>query len=172
MLQIQKASAGSGKTFALTRQYITMLLGHRDESGRPRLYSGSDYGFLKPKPHGRILAITFTNKATQEMTTRIIKELSLLSEADGKGSGHLEYLTKLYATDAARISEAARRALADLLFNFSWFNVSTIDSFFQNVLRIFTRELDLPETFNLEIDDRYPVAVAIGEMLGSINLSP
>ena len=172
MLQIQKASAGSGKTFALTRQYITMLLGHRDESGRPRLYSGSDYGFLKPKPHGRILAITFTNKATQEMTTRIIKELSLLSEADGKGSGHLEYLTKLYATDAARISEAARRALTDLLFNFSWFNVSTIDSFFQNVLRIFTRELDLPETFNLEIDDRYPVAVAIGEMLGSINLSP
>ena len=170
MLQIQKASAGSGKTFALTRQYITMLLGQRDESGRFRLYTGSDYGFLKPKAHGRILAITFTNKATQEMTTRIIKELSLLSDNEGRGSGHLEYLTKLYGADPHRISEAARRALADLLFNFSWFNVSTIDSFFQNVLRIFTRELDLPETFSLEIDDRYPVAVAIGEMLASINL--
>lgn len=172
MLQIQKASAGSGKTFALTRQYITMLLGQRDNRGEFRLYTGGDYGFLKPKAHGRILAITFTNKATQEMTTRIIKELSLLSEDEGSRSGHLDYLMKLYRADAGSISEAARRALADLLFNFSWFNVSTIDSFFQNVLRIFTRELDLPETFSLEIDDRYPVAVAIGEMLGSINLPP
>lgn len=170
MLQIQKASAGSGKTFALTRQYITMLLGRRDESGRMRLYRPDDYGFLKPKAHGRILAITFTNKATQEMTSRIISELSLLSNNEGRRSGHLEYLTRLYAATPPQVCETARRALADLLFNFSWFNVSTIDSFFQNVLRIFTRELDLPETFNLEIDDRYPVAVAIGEMLGSINL--
>lgn len=172
MLQIQKASAGSGKTFALTRQYITLLLGERDEKGQYRLYQAGNYGFLKPKAHGRILAITFTNKATQEMTTRIINELSLLSEEDGRRSGHLDYLRGVFKASAADISKAARRALADLLFNFSWFNVSTIDSFFQNVLRIFTRELDLPETFSLEIDDRYPVAVAIGEMLSSINLPP
>lgn len=172
MLQIQKASAGSGKTFTLTRQYITMLLGRRDDQGRHHLYTQADYGFLKPKAHGSILAITFTNKATQEMTSRIISELSLLAEDEGSRSGHIGYLTELYGASPQMVSEAARRALADLLFNFSWFNVSTIDSFFQNVLRIFTRELDLPETFNLEIDDRYPVAVAIGEMLGSINLPP
>lgn len=106
------------------------------------------------------------------MTTRIINELSLLSEDDGRRSGHIDYLRGVFKSSAADISKAARRALADLLFNFSWFNVSTIDSFFQNVLRIFTRELDLPETFSLEIDDRYPVAVAIGEMLSSINLPP
>lgn len=149
-----------------------MLLGERDEKGRFRLYKAGDYGFLKPKAHGRILAITFTNKATQEMTARIINELSLLAEDDGRRSGHIDHLREIYGASATEISEAARRALADLLFNFSWFNVSTIDSFFQNVLRIFTRELDLPENFSLEIDDRYPVAVAIGDMLGSINLPP
>lgn len=172
MLQIQKASAGSGKTFALTRQYITMLLGHRDAGGRYRLYTPAEYGFLKPKPHGRILAITFTNKATQEMTDRIISELSLLAAPEGRQSRHLAHLREVFGASADEIAHSARRALADLLFNFSWFNVSTIDSFFQNVLRIFTRELDLPESYNLEIDDRYPVAVAIGEMLGSVNLPP
>lgn len=106
------------------------------------------------------------------MTSRIISELALLSEEEGCRSGHIDYLRGVFKASAADISKAAHRALADLLFNFSWFNVSTIDSFFQNVLRIFTRELDLPETFSLEIDERYSVAVAVGEMLSSINLPP
>lgn len=169
MLRIKKASAGSGKTFTLARQYITLLLGDRDgTTGRMRLYGERHYGFLKPKPHGRILAITFTKKATREMTDRIISELALL--AARKRSDHLDYLCELYGASPEQIAQASRRALVDLLFNFSSFNVSTIDSFFQNILRIFTRELDLPEVFNLEISESYPVAVATGEMFSSINL--
>lgn len=180
MLQIHKASAGSGKTFTLTRQYITLLLGYRGKDGQLKLYQPDNYGFSKPKVHGSILAITFTNKATQEMTARIVKELALIADsAKGEQSGgdgssrrsdHLDYLTEVFNSTPQEVAQAARRALADLLFNFSWFNVSTIDSFFQNVLHTFTRELDLPENFNLEIDESFLVAVAIGEMTGSINL--
>jgi ATP-dependent exoDNAse (exonuclease V) beta subunit len=170
VLHIQKASAGSGKTFALTRQYLTLLLGRRDSAGRNRLYGKGDYGFRKPKAHGRILAITFTNKATQEMTDRIIKELSILAKITDDKSAHLDYLKEVYSATDEEVAQAAYRALSDLLFNFSSFNVSTIDSFFQNILRIFTRELDLPENFDLEVQDNYPIAVAIGEMLNSLNV--
>lgn len=169
MLTIKKASAGSGKTFTLARQYITLLLGKHDpRTGRMRLFTPRDYGFLKPKPHSHILAITFTKKATREMTERILAELALLAEQ--KESDHLEHLCGVFSASPGQIAQAARRALADLLFNFSAFNVSTIDSFFQNILRVFTRELDLPEVFNLEIDENYPVAVATAEMFSSINL--
>ena len=86
MLQIHKASAGSGKTFALTREYLKLLLASKDGKGRYRLRPLSAYGYMKPKAHGEILAVTFTNKATEEMTNRIIKELALLGEepADGE----------------------------------------------------------------------------------------
>lgn len=174
MLQIKKASAGSGKTFTLARQYVTHLIGRRDrKTGRMTLYTPKDYGFLKPKAHARILAITFTNKATQEMTSRIIKELALLAVADNnpkKKSDHIDHLCKVYNADAHAVAESARRALTDLLFNFSSFNVSTIDAFFQSVLHVFTRELDLPEAFALEIDETYPVSVAVGDMMQMINL--
>lgn len=149
-----------------------MLLGQRVDREHFRLYRPEEYGFLKPKAHGRILAITFTNKATQEMTVRIIKELSLLANPGKRKSPYLKDLLKLFRTTEQELAASARRALADLLFNYSWFNVSTIDSFFQNVLHIFTRELDLPESFSLEISDTYPVAAAVGQMLSSINLPP
>ena len=66
MLHIYKASAGSGKTYTLTLEYIKLLLGYRDEQGRYRLYRKSD------AQHRRILAVTFTNKATEEMKHRIV----------------------------------------------------------------------------------------------------
>lgn len=173
MLTIHKASAGSGKTFQLTLKYITLLLGQPDESGKLRLFKPSAYGFCKPKAHGRILAITFTNKATQEMTNRIIKELSILANpTDGKQSPYIDNLCKAFAATPQQVSDAAHLALADLLYNFSWFNVSTIDAFFQKVLRIFANELDLPEQFNLEISEEYPVALAVAKMISSVNVNP
>ena len=72
MLNIIKASAGSGKTFTLAKEYITLLLGHTDNNGKwvlndPKRTSNA---------HKRILAITFTNKATEEMKLRILSRLS------------------------------------------------------------------------------------------------
>ncbi len=174
MLQIHKASAGSGKTFTLTREYIKLLLGRKvhlkDGGTRYALRHSVNYGFGKPKAQGAILAVTFTNKATEEMTSRIIKELGILADNDPAApSPYAEYFCRLFRTDAATLARHARRALNDLLFNFSTFNVSTLDSFFQNVLRTFARELDLSGNFNLVIDDSYPVKVAVANMLESVN---
>ena len=168
MLQIHKASAGSGKTFALTKEYLKLLLGTKGADGRYRLRPMSSYGYLKPKAHGEILAVTFTNKATEEMTNRIIKELALLGGEEGVSPYAAEFM-EMFGCDARRLQVHARRALNDMLYNFSWFNVSTIDSFFQKVLNTFTRELELPPAHNVEIDDQYPLAVAVGNMLTSIN---
>lgn len=174
MLQIHKASAGSGKTFTLTREYIKLLLGrkvHLPGGGeRYTLRHAVNYGFGKVKAQGSILAVTFTNKATEEMMSRIIKELGSLADDDpASPSPYKEYFCQLFHTDAPTLARHSRRALNDLLFNFSTFNVSTLDSFFQNVLRTFARELDLSGNFNLEIDDTYPVKVAVANMLESVN---
>ncbi len=174
MLQIHKASAGSGKTFTLTREYIKLLLGRKVhlKNGETRyaLRHSVNYGFGKPKAQGSILAVTFTNKATEEMTSRIIKELGALADNDPAApSPYKEYFCRLFRTDGDTLARHSRRALNDLLFNFSTFNVSTLDSFFQNVLRTFARELDLSGNFNLEINDSYPVKVAVANMLESVN---
>ncbi len=175
MLQIHKASAGSGKTYTLTRQYLKLLLGEKvaagEGKGRYRLRPMSAYGYGKPKAHGQILAVTFTNKATEEMTNRIINELATLAgNFPGVTSPYEAEFIREFDTDRDTLALHARKALQDLLFNFSWFNVSTIDSFFQRVLNTFTRELDLSPTHGLELDDRYPLEVAVGQMLGSIKI--
>ena len=172
MLKIHKASAGSGKTYSLTREYLKLLLGYK-KGGRYRLRPLSAYGYQKPKAHGEILAVTFTNKATEEMTTRIINELAALADASGLcKSPYLEEFMNEFDTDAVTLREHAGRALADVLYNFSWFSVSTIDSFFQRVLNTFARELELPANHNVEMDDKYALAIAVGKMLTSINYRP
>ena len=89
MLTIYKASAGSGKTFTLTYNYIKLLLGHKDERGR---YT------LRKSPgavHRSILAVTFTNKATDEMKRRIIHELAVLGEVEPGWTGKSPYRNRL-----------------------------------------------------------------------------
>lgn len=165
MLRIYKASAGSGKTYTLTREYITLLLGYKKE----------DRWILRRQPeqaHRHILAITFTNKATQEMTRRIIRELAVLAHADPdttEESSYLDYFTALFNTDASTIRSLAKKVLFDLLFDFGSYQVSTIDSFFQNVLRTFAREIEMPDNFELELNDTYTISLGVSEMLTSVN---
>lgn len=173
MLTIHKASAGSGKTFQLTRRYLLHLLGKKDmSSGRYRLRGLPVPGHRKPMAHSEILAVTFTNKATQEMTERIVGELARMADTrpDADRGAHFDYFLKEFATDADTLAVHAGAALEDLLFNFSWFNVSTIDAFFQRVLNTFTRELELSPTRTVEIDDSFAISMAVGRMLQSINM--
>lgn len=164
MLTIYKASAGSGKTFTLTLEYIKMLLGLKnEETGQYTLIVN------RAKPQRHILAITFTNKATEEMKRRIIKELSILVAAPDK-SDYIGALQAVFHTDDnGAIALAAKNALYSILFNFSSFNVSTIDSFFQQVLRTFAYEIDRNGSFEIELDRKSLISQAIVQLFSSLD---
>lgn len=164
MLNIYKASAGSGKTFNLAYWYIKLLLGEMDPAtGRYSLARGRLHS------HAAILAVTFTNKATQEMKERIIAQLARLAATPEK-SDYIHWLQRdLNTTDVAAIARTAKEALASLLFNFSLFNISTIDSFFQQILRSFAIEIDRPGNFSVELDELLIMNMAVDELFENLD---
>lgn len=167
MLSVYKASAGSGKTFTLAYEYIKLVLGTKDpETGKYRLNRNGH------EQHRHILAITFTNKATDEMKRRIVHELAILAgvkAAAGEKSPYADRLTELFGCSPEELSQCAYRALNELLFDFNFFNISTIDAFFQNILRVFAREAELTGNYDVELDDKYAIGVGVNDMLSSIN---
>lgn len=175
MLQLQRASAGSGKTYTLAKKYIWYLITTDTPDGHRRL---RDSGSLAESLRS-ILAVTFTNKATNEMKQRIIARLSdiaLASEADKdpsllKSTPYLEeFMTRLGVT-AAEISTACSDALRIVLNRYSDFNISTIDSFFQRVLRTFAYETDLNDNYQVELDNDYVASVGLDTTLEQIDSS-
>lgn len=167
MLTIYKASAGSGKTYTLAYEYIKALLGVKSEAGTYRLATPDKAGGHR---HRHILAITFTNKATEEMKSRIVRELYLISVASPEAAYTARLVKELGCTSEA-LARSAAVALKQILFDFNFFNISTIDSFFQTVLRTFAREVDKPGNFEVELNDRYAVAMGASMMLSDLNTS-
>ncbi len=154
MITVYKASAGSGKTFNLVKEYLKFLLGKKNEDGS---YSLDKH----PKDkHGAILAITFTNKATEEMKNRIIDELDKLSYATSE-SPYKDELCKIFSTSEAELRNSAQIAMKQMLHDYSNFNISTIDAFFQLILRTFAYEVELSGNYNVELNDDYAIAVGI-----------
>jgi ATP-dependent exoDNAse (exonuclease V) beta subunit len=130
---IYKSSAGSGKTYTLTMEYLKLALSY-------------------PDAFRSILAVTFTNKATQEMKERILKELKRMRKGiDGK-----EYMDKVLMEslelDTQGLQVRAAQTLTAILHDYGRFSVNTIDSFFQKVVRAFAREMDLNAKFEVEMD--------------------
>lgn len=168
MLTIQRASAGSGKTYTLARTYITLLLTipegakqRSDSDGNKLLRLRTPAEIADSMRH--ILAVTFTNKATDEMKQRIMERLADLYAASFVTTlpankklwpDYLEYLAGATGADPKDVASAAGIALRSLLYNYSEFNISTIDSFFQVLLRTFAYETDLNDTYQLEIDTK------------------
>ena len=147
---IYNASAGSGKTFTLVKQYLALLL----SSGRQDSYKN-------------ILAITFTNKAVAEMKSRIIEGLHSLSKDDPDKKGH-DLLSLLSAeTDLTReeIKIKSGRILKSIINNYASFEVSTIDGFTHRVLRTFAKDLDLPLNFEVELNTREVLAEAVDRVI-------
>ncbi len=169
MLSILKASAGSGKTYQLTRDYIIMLLGEKNDGGEYRLYRRG-----MRNRHRHILAITFTNKATEEMKARIVNELAVLAGMEPnkpEGSDYEAELIRLFGCSAEQLRSCAREALEMLLFDYNCFNVSTIDSFFQLILRTFAYEAELEGDYDVTIDEKQVVRSALDSILSEISSS-
>lgn len=153
MLNIYKASAGSGKTYTLAREYIRLLLlaSLRDE-----------------RAHSRILAVTFTKKATAEMKMRILKELNTLAKSPKQSNYYKDFIKELSLTEAELQTRASERLIA-LLEDYTHFAVSTIDGFFQQVVRQFARELALPATYNLTLDTEEVIEQAVDDILFAVH---
>lgn len=149
-LHVFKASAGSGKTHRLTAEYLCLL-------------------FSSPYAYRHILAVTFTNKATDEMKTRIIDELANLAKGDK--SDYIELLKKEYSYNEEQVRKEARDILIRILHDYSSFSVSTIDKFFQQTMRAFTREIGLGGGYNVELDTNKVLGEAIDSMLYDLERS-
>ncbi|MDE6218137.1 MAG: UvrD-helicase domain-containing protein, partial [Muribaculaceae bacterium] len=172
MLTIQRASAGSGKTYTLARTYIQLLLTIKRPDGTPRLRTHAEVG----DSLRHILAVTFTNKATAEMKQRIIDRLADLAAIENRPlpsdrkewPDYLAEITDSTGAAPKEIAAAASCALRCILYSYSDFNVSTIDSFFQTILRTFAYETDLNDSYQLEIDSRASNAAGLDATLDAI----
>ncbi|MFA7115879.1 MAG: UvrD-helicase domain-containing protein [Bacteroidales bacterium] len=158
MINICKASAGSGKTHELTGKYIELLFekyvsGYRDE--------GVFFGYRK------ILAVTFTNKATDEMKQRILSELYDMSE-DAVSSDYYSIIKDRFGLNAEQIANDARDMLLSILNDYTAFNVSTIDAFFQKTLRAFAREMGQYSSYEVELDSVSVLSQAVDDMMDSL----
>ena len=144
------ASAGSGKTYSLVLKYIRLLLCNRDR------YT-----------YRRILAVTFTNKATDEMKARILMELHHLATSPEDSPYRLEFIPSIFPDDES-MSLKARTVLHDILHDYSAFSVSTIDKFFQQTLRAFSKEIGQFASYQVELDKDSLVSESVDRVLDSL----
>jgi ATP-dependent exoDNAse (exonuclease V) beta subunit len=130
---IYKSSAGSGKTYTLAMEYLKIAL-------------------EQPFAFKNILAVTFTNKATQEMKERILEVLRRLVHTVDPEETLDKALLKHLGASEKQLKERAYDVLTAILHHYADFSISTIDSFFQRVVRAFAREIDLQAKFDIELD--------------------
>ncbi len=146
---VVQASAGSGKTHYLTGFFLKTILKEK-----------TDY-------FSHILAVTFTNKATAEMKSRIIRELHTL--ASGEHSDYMKLLIGSSHYSEQTIRNKTKLILKKILHDYSWFSIETIDSFFQRVIRAFTREMGLPGNYRIETEVQPVLEFAVDQLMGNLS---
>ena len=141
-LKIYTSSAGSGKTFTLVKEYLNIVL-------------------QRPEEYRHILAITFTNKAANEMKSRVIE--ALISLESGEPS---ELRSKLEETVPSKnITDNAGKVLKLILHDYPSFAISTIDSFFQKLLRSLAREIHLPLRAEIKLEEEDAILEVTDKLL-------
>ncbi|NOX21374.1 MAG: UvrD-helicase domain-containing protein, partial [Nitrospirae bacterium] len=131
---VLKASAGSGKTHALTKRFVQFLL-----SGR-----------IKNNGLQNVLAITFSNNAAKEMKQRILKWLKELSFSF---KDSLEEIASITVVARDTLQKRAERVIDHILQNYSDFNVRTIDSFMTGLFRASSVDLRIDPDFEIIMDE-------------------
>lgn len=148
MLLLNKASAGSGKTFFITWYFICLALQSRHR-------------------WRHILAVTFTNDAAAEMKRRILSALEELSEKP-ECSKYLIFVQKETGLATEEVRKKCREILYDILQHLDQLQVVTLDSFFQRMLRAFSREIGLNTGFELELNSRRALSEVVREFIHSL----
>ncbi|WP_291868239.1 UvrD-helicase domain-containing protein [Maribacter sp.] len=146
--KIYSASAGSGKTYVLSKEYIKTVL-------------SSTHSFKQ------ILAITFTNKAVNEMKHRIIDSLFEFSKTPSKAeasSMFLDIMKELHL-DATSLQKKSKRTLKEILHNYAFFDISTIDKFTHRLIRTFAKDLKLPQNFEVVLDTNLLLDEAVSALI-------
>ena len=168
-LKIYKASAGSGKTFTLAVEYITLLM-------------------VNPMEYQNILAVTFTNKATAEMKQRILGTLYGLAHGLESAETYADailknleqmkslpkckeepYRSALQHIDKDTLSGKAKEALSNIIHDYSRFHIETIDSFFQGIVREIASELELPTKMKVVLDETEVLSDAIDNIIDNLD---
>ncbi|MEY8758762.1 UvrD-helicase domain-containing protein [Chryseobacterium tongliaoense] len=151
------ASAGSGKTYALVQKLLMICLRYPYQQHSIR----------------NILALTFTNKAANEMKERILSWLGNFSAADFAGNADLKNIQKAFEEEGLKITIdelhiRSKKLLDYILHNYSTLNIGTIDRFNSRLVRSFSYELGLAKNFNLEIEAEPFLIEAVDKMLDQI----
>ena len=148
--KIINSSAGSGKTFYLAIEFIVQLLNSK-----------------KDDHYKSMLALTFTNKASAEMKDRILSYLNIL--VNENENVILDIVSNKTTLNKLEIKEKAFTILENILYNYSSFNVMTIDSFTNNILKSFKSESDIEKDYLVELDSMVYIDQAIDDIFVDIN---
>ncbi|MDC3103987.1 UvrD-helicase domain-containing protein [Flavobacteriales bacterium] len=140
-LHIYRSSAGSGKTYSLVRNYVRMALVGDGRTFYPRYFR-------------HILAITFTNKAASEMKERVLSFISDLSKGVGQGKDHsfFSHIQEDTSLSDVDIKNRSQQILTAILHNYTDLSISTIDKFVFRIVRTFAHDLQMAQTFEVEMD--------------------
>lgn len=147
---IYDASAGSGKTYTLVKEYLKIVLRSP-----------------KPDAYRNILAITFTNKAVHEMKSRIVSSLSDFAsdEPSEKAENLMRDLSAEIGMSLPEIRQKAKQIIKHIIHNYAAFDISTIDKFTHRVIRAFARDLNLPMTFEVSLDTENLLQEAVDALI-------
>ncbi|MNQ04367.1 ATP-dependent helicase/nuclease subunit A [compost metagenome] len=147
---IYDASAGSGKTYTLVKEYLKIILSSP-----------------KNDAYRNILAITFTNKAVHEMKSRIVGNLSEFAKDDPspKAADLMEDLSRDTGLSIIKIKTKSQQIIKHLIHNYAAFDISTIDKFTHKVIRAFAHDLNLPMTFEVTLDTENLLVEAVDAII-------
>lgn len=148
-LTVYRASAGSGKTFTLAVEYISLLV-------------------KDPENYQHILAVTFTNKATQEMKMRILSQLYGIANSLQSSQQYFNKVKEKTNMPDAVIRNNARAALTLLIHRYNNFRILTIDAFFQQVLRNLAHELGQTANLKVDLNNEEITEKAVDQMIESL----
>ena len=147
---IYDASAGSGKTYTLVKEYLKIIfLSNKNDAYR------------------NILAITFTNKAVHEMKSRVVDSLSEFANDNPseKAMQLMETIHQETQLSVSKIKEKAKNIIKHLIHNYAAFDISTIDKFTHKVIRAFAHDLNLPITFEVSLDTESLLTEAVDALI-------